>query len=66
MQENLRHDQAAEYLNIASPTLANMRVSGKGPKFSRISRKLIIYRKEDLDLWLAAHLCNSTSDYAGK
>ena len=62
--ENYRSDDAAEYIGIAPPTLAKMRMRGDGPKYSKISNRLIIYRKADMDEWLESKQFNSTSEYA--
>lgn len=61
--ENYRSEDAAAYLGIALPTLAKMRMRGDGPAYSKISHRLIIYQKSDLDAWLESKKCNSTSEY---
>jgi excisionase family DNA binding protein len=45
-------DEAAELLKVAKGTLAKWRVSGLGPKFVRLGRK-VGYRRSDLDDWIS-------------
>jgi hypothetical protein len=52
--------EAAAYLSLGMSTLDRLRISGRGPAYSRPVRK-IIYRTEDLDAWVAAHLQQSTA-----
>lgn len=60
--ENLKPPDAAAYLGLAPATLAKIRcVSNDGPPFIRLGRK-IVYRKSDLDDWLAQRRATSTSD----
>ena len=40
---------------------AQLRYTGKGPKFLRPSARTILYRKEDVDQWLADSVCTSTA-----
>jgi len=61
--QNLRPREAARYLAIASITLAKLRMSGAGPRYTKCGR-LVIYRRENLDNWLAEHEQRSTSDAA--
>jgi predicted DNA-binding transcriptional regulator AlpA len=57
----LRAKAAAVYLDLTEQALANMRVDGKGPVFTRIGRS-VRYLKADLDAYLAANRRRSTSD----
>lgn len=58
----LRPKQAAEYLGLAEQTLAHRRVQGLAPRFVRLTRKSVGYLKSDLDEFLTAAICQSTSD----
>lgn len=60
--QNLRPNQAAEYLGFAASTLAKMRLPGDGPDFIKAGKRIVIYRRSDLDDWLAAGRRTSTSD----
>jgi hypothetical protein len=62
MQDWMRHHEAAEYIGLSGWTLAQMRVRGDGPPFYRLGLRLIGYRRDDLDQWLAARRCVSTRD----
>jgi Helix-turn-helix domain len=55
---HLRPDGAADYLGISKSKLAKMRMRGhrgEGPPFIKVAG-CILYRRSDLDDWLAAHL----------
>jgi hypothetical protein len=60
--EHLRPRAAARYLAVSKAFLDQARVNGTGPRFARISRTLVLYRKADLDDWLRSHLALSTSE----
>lgn len=60
----LREKAAAQYLCVSLQMLRKQRVSGSGPKFARLGRKLILYRREDLDAFVAERLVTSTSSYS--
>lgn len=59
-----RPPKAASYLGLAISTLAKQRLRGDGPKFIRLSARAIGYLQADLDEWLAAKRCSSTSEYS--
>jgi len=54
--------EAAEYLKVAKQTLAVWRLSGRGPAYMKIGRK-IAYSKDTLNAYLAAHTFSSTAEY---
>jgi predicted DNA-binding transcriptional regulator AlpA len=60
--EHMRPAQAAEYLAVSKSFLDQARVAGTGPRFVKISSSLVIYRRTDLDAWLAARVIASTSE----
>lgn len=47
----LNTKQAAEYLGMSPKTLINMRITGKGPRYSKVSRR-VIYDIADVDRWI--------------
>lgn len=53
---------AGKYIGISPLTLANWRVSGKGPRFIRLSPRKIVYRVADLELWLGERVFGSTTE----
>jgi len=58
----MRHHEAAGYIGVSVWTLAQMRASGEGPVFYRLGRRLIGYRRDDLDAWLQARRCLVAGD----
>jgi hypothetical protein len=61
----LRTADAAAYCCSAASTFEKLRLSGAGPAYSKIGKR-VVYRVEDLDAWLAANRRRSTSDKTGK
>ena len=57
----LRTDAAADYLAMSPRTLAQLRWQGGGPTFSTLGKRMVVYRKEDLDAWVDAGRRASTS-----
>ena len=59
----LSASDAARVLNLSESTLAKLRLSGKGPAYCKLGRR-VVYRQEDLTAWLARSRRLSTS-YSG-
>ena len=57
----LRTDGAAEYCGSSASTFEKLRLTGGGPIYAKLGRR-VVYRVEDLDAWLAANRRRSTSD----
>jgi hypothetical protein len=57
----LRPEQAAQYLTLSVQRLAKLRLEGGGPIFCKAGRT-VLYRRDDLDRWLAARSRRSTCD----
>lgn len=57
----LRANEAAQYMKISGGTLAEWRVKGFGPRYSKIGR-VVVYRRVDLDAYVEAGLVRSTSE----
>ncbi|RMF11364.1 MAG: DNA-binding protein [Alphaproteobacteria bacterium] len=57
----LTTQQAAGYTKLAVSTLTKKRLTGEGPAFVKIGRR-VVYRRQDLDEWLERHRRMSTSD----
>ena len=55
---------AARALNLSQSTLAKLRLSGKGPAFCKLGRR-VVYRREDLADWLSGNRRLSTSELGG-
>jgi hypothetical protein len=60
--ENMRPKKAAKYLGLSQAFLDQARCNGTGPRFVRVSRTCILYRKADLDSFLASRLFTSTAE----
>lgn len=58
-------DQAAKRLGLSVSTLAKMRLSGDGPAYSKLGRR-VVYSPQDLEAWITANRFQSTSEYAAK
>jgi hypothetical protein len=48
---NLTPEQAAERIGLSYGRLAKLRMTGEGPAFLKIGRK-IMYRPDDIERWL--------------
>ncbi len=57
----LRTPDAAEYCGSSASTFEKLRLTGGGPAYSKIGRR-VVYCVEDLDAWLAANKRRSTSE----
>lgn len=57
----LRTKEAAGYLDLKKCTLEAWRVKGNGPVYLKLG-KAVRYRKEDLDAFINARKCTSTSE----
>lgn len=52
--------EAAAYLRTSTSTLAKYRMGKNGPVFIRQSMRKVLYRRADLDAWLASRVRTST------
>src|SRR5215510_6046809 len=53
--------EAAKILGIAPSTLAKLRLSGNGPLYCKLGRR-VVYRRHDLEGWLESRVAHNTSD----
>jgi Helix-turn-helix domain len=58
--------ETARVLRVSVSMLAKLRVYGGGPVFTRVSSRVVRYRRSDLDAFMEAQLATSTSDDASK
>ena len=58
----LTTEQAAKYLNLSPKTLERLRCEGGGPAFLKLGR-LVRYRIDSLQEWIASKVYHSTSEY---
>jgi predicted DNA-binding transcriptional regulator AlpA len=57
----MKTEDAATYCGSSASTFEKLRLTGGGPVYSKLGRR-VVYRVEDLDAWLAANRRRSTSD----
>ncbi len=55
-------ETAAHELGVTPKTLGQWRWNGRGPKFVRISRRCIRYRRADLNEWAESRVKSCTSE----
>ncbi len=48
-------------LGVSPKTLERWRATGEGPRFVRVSRKVVRYRRVDLETFIAARVVASTA-----
>jgi hypothetical protein len=58
----LNEREAANVLGYTARALQNWRLRGGGPRFVRVSRRSVRYRRRDLNAWAEQNLRESTSD----
>ena len=61
---NLSTRQAAAVLGLSPRTLERYRVTGDGPVFNKLGRR-VCYARADLDGWTSGRRRRSTSDVGG-
>ena len=54
--------EAADWLRVSRSYLARLRVAGGGPPYIKLSPRLVVYRREDLEAYVTQRLRRSTSD----
>ncbi len=57
----LNNEEAAAYLKLSPHTLNKKRVIGGGPKFRKLGSR-VVYAIDDLESWMEARACDTTSD----
>ncbi len=63
--ELMKTDAFAEYVGIKPNTAYHWRVRGVGPKYIKPTERTVLYRRDDVDEWLASRELTSTSDKGG-
>lgn len=61
-QRSRNPNEAATYCGVSRSFLAKRRLYGDGPKYIKVGRRKVVYRREDLDAWLAERVRCSTSE----
>ena len=54
--------EAAAYIPMGIQHLAQLRYTGKGPKYLKPTPRTVLYRKKDIDDWLNGSVCTSTAE----
>ncbi|MCW5685513.1 MAG: helix-turn-helix domain-containing protein [Pseudolabrys sp.] len=57
----LRAHDAADFLELSESTLAKLRLTGNGPAYCKLGRR-VVYRRTDLEAWLQSRVTRDTSD----
>ena len=57
--------KAADWTGLSTSTLAKLRLTGNGPIYAKLGRR-VVYRIDDLEVWIEAHRFKSTSEYGAK
>lgn len=58
--EFLTPEQLAAVIRSTTESLAQMRFRGTGPRFVRVTRRTILYRRADVDAWLQSRTFERT------
>ena len=61
MGENLKTEEAAEFLRVKPTTLEQWRWNGKGPRYCKLGRS-VIYRRADLEAFMDGRAYTSTTE----
>ena len=65
MEKYLSPQEAAELIpGMTTSNLAQLRFTGKGPKFLKPTPRTVVYRERDIVQWLEASERTSTADTA--
>lgn len=59
-KELMDRTDAAEYLGVTKDTLAQMASRGIGPRFAKLSGRLVRYRRADIDAWIEENLTSTS------
>ncbi len=59
--ENLTPSEASVYTRYSESRLAKFRHYGGGPTYLKLSARKVVYRRADLDAWMATRAFVSTS-----
>ena len=59
----MTEQQAADYLGVSDRSLQGWRSDGKGPPFTKLSKRCIRYRQSYIDEWIEERTFTNTSQY---
>lgn len=61
MNHYLTQNEAAAALRLSPRTLERHRLTGTGPKFKKLGRR-VVYSRADIEAWVSASTFSSTSE----
>ena len=53
---------ASAFLKLSLSTLTKRRLTGGGPRYLKLGRR-VVYSRRELEAWARSHECGSTSEY---
>lgn len=56
LEEYLEPEEAARIIRCSKHKLAVMRMDGSGPPFAKVGHRTVLYRRSDIDGWIAERL----------
>jgi predicted DNA-binding transcriptional regulator AlpA len=65
MSEYLNVDEAADYTGLATSTLNKLRLTGNGPEYFKLGRR-VLYARDGIEGWMRSKRRTSTSDPGAK
>jgi predicted DNA-binding transcriptional regulator AlpA len=63
--EFLNTSAAVKLIKLSASTLTKLRLTGEGPEYLKIGRRVVYARASLLD-WMRARACRSTAEYQGR
>jgi excisionase family DNA binding protein len=61
----LSQREAAAYCGLSPRTLERARVTGEGPPYAKLGRR-VLYRRPDLDEWISSRIRQNTSEHSAE
>ena len=61
MSEYLNVAEAAKFANLGASTLNKLRLTGDGPSYIKLGRR-VVYARDDIEGWMQSKRRRSTSD----
>lgn len=58
----LTTDQVAEQTGLSKSYFEKLRVHGDGPAYYKVSARKVLYKRAELEAWMATHRRHSTSE----
>jgi excisionase family DNA binding protein len=55
-------EQAAEHTGLSKSYFEKLRVRGDGPAYYKVSARRVLYKRAELEAWMATHRRHATSE----